>query len=262
MKPSLVLVGCGGMGSALLKGWLTLPECHFKNFWVVAPHREKVEPFLEDPRVQWFLSPDQLPDHPDVIVFAVKPFILEQILSAYQSFQSLFISVAAGKPLSFYPSHQSIVRVMPNIPVNIHQGVIGLLPPPELPEDKMTLLKACFQDLGLCLWLTSDDEIDKLTAISGSGPAYVYYMIEALVKAAESLGFEKKAALSIALTTFRGASNYAHSSNQSPEALRKQVTSPQGTTFEALKVLETGNLYTLINEAVMAAYKRARELTK
>src|ERR1700722_2682952 len=104
MGLSLALVGCGSMGSALLKGWLTLPKSKidFKTFWIIAPHREKAEPYLTDSRLQWISSPEQLPYDPDRIVFALKPFILKEILPLYKPYKSLIISVAAGKPLSFY----------------------------------------------------------------------------------------------------------------------------------------------------------------
>ncbi len=266
MGVSLALVGCGAMGSALLQGWLTLPdlESRFKDFWVIAPNREKVDPFLKDHRVHWISSPDQLPHKPDIIVFAVKPFILKDILSLYKSFNSLFITVATGKSLGFYESHLpltlSLVRAMPNTPVSIHQGVIGLLANTHVTANHKMMAETCFQGLGFCTWVKSDDELDKMTAISGSGPAYVFLMIESLAHAAVSLGFDKETALHLSLHTFLGASKYACDSIESPQALRRHVTSPKGTTAEALKVLETGKLYNLIEAAVKAGYNRAREL--
>jgi len=266
MRLTLALVGCGAMGSALLKGWLSQPDSkeRFKSFWVIAPHRENVDPFLEDSRVQWFSSPEQLPQSPDVIVFAIKPFLLENILPLYKSFHSLVISVASGKSLSFYeralsPSHP-IVRAMPNTPVSIHKGVIGLLANTQVSPEQKSIVNACFQDLGLIAWVKSDEDMDKITAISGSGPAYVFCLIESLAQAAESLGFDKKMALSLALYTFWGASTYAHHSDESPAVLREHVTSPKGTTAAAINVLETGGLYNLMEAAVKAAYARAKEL--
>lgn len=268
MKRSLALVGCGAMGSALLKGWLSLPNTQesFTHFWIITPHSEHVKPFLTDSRVQWFSSSNDLTEVPDVIVFAVKPFILEEILPHYKDFNSLFVTVASGKSLAFYERHLSptlpIIRAMPNIPVSIHQGVTGLFTKTDLSPHHMTLLKACFLDLGFCVWVNSDDDIDKMTALSGSGPAYVYFMIESLAKIAESLGFEKKTAMSIALNTFRGATNYAQASHENPTVLRQRVTSPKGTTIEALNVFETRGLYTILEDGVKAAYKRAREIAE
>lgn len=269
MGLNLALVGCGGIGSALLKGWLTLSNSveSFSSFWIINPHREKVASFLNDKRVQWFSSPHELPHSPDVIVFAVKPFILHEILPLYISFDSFIVSVASGKPLSFYEtiftSSRPILRVMPNTPVELHKGVIGLLANATLTPRHMTIVKTCFNELGLCLWVQSDDEIDKLTAISGSGPAYIFYMMEALAKSAESIGFHKETAMALAINTFWGASNYAHETyalGQHPVEHRERVTSPQGTTAAALKVLETGQFYNLIERAVNAAYTRAKEL--
>lgn len=262
MRPTLALVGCGGMGSSLLKGWLSLNHSPFQEYWAIAPHQDKVETFLKDERVRWYSTPEELPHSPDVVVFAVKPNVLNDILPKYKDFDALFISVAAGKPLRFFGLEKSIARVMPNTPVAIHQGVIGILPSPQMDKENLILLQACFQDLGKCIWVSSDEEIDKITAISGSGPAYVYYMIEALAQAAKSMDFDQTTAETLALHTFRGAVNTAYISGESPSELRKHVTSPQGTTYEGLKVLENAGLYDQMEKVVKAAYKRAREMMR
>jgi pyrroline-5-carboxylate reductase len=269
MGLTVALVGCGAMGSALLKGWLTLPntQSSFESLWVIAPHRKNVEPFFSDSRVQWLLSPKDLPSSPDVIIFAVKPFLLEEILPNYSSFDSLFVSVVAGKPLKVYETLLSptlpILRAMPNTPVAIHQGVIGLLANKNVTQSHKAIIDMCFQGLGYCPWVQSDEELDKITAISGSGPAYVFYMIESLAKGAESLGFNKTQALQLAYHTFVGASIYALQANEDPHVLRQHVSSnPKGTTAAALDVLETENIYSVIEHAVKAAYQRAQEIAK
>lgn len=266
MALRIALVGCGAMGSALLKGWLSLADSfeRFEKFWVLTPHRASVKPFLKDGRVHWFSSPTELPQTPDIILFAVKPYLLETILPVYASYKSLFISVAAGKPLSFYEKILSpslpLIRAMPNTPTIIHQGVIGLLACTRLSEEQKAIVTTCFQGLGFCLWVKSDDDLDKLTALSGSGPAYVFAMIEAFAQSAESLGFDKQTSLTLSLYTFLGASTFAHRSEDSPAILRQRVTSPGGTTAAALGVLEKGGMSNLINEAIKAAYHRAQEL--
>jgi pyrroline-5-carboxylate reductase len=268
MGLKVALVGCGAMGSAILQGWLDLDDSleRFEKFWVIAPHRGKVEPFLTDTRVQWLASAEELQQTPDVIVFAVKPYVLEDILPSYISFECLFISTAAGRSLSFYrrflSSSHPLVRAMPNTPVMIHQGVIGLLTKADLTEKQKVVVDACFQGLGFCLWVHSDDALDKLTAVSGSGPAYVFAMIEALAQSAESLGFDQRTSLDLALHTFVGASNYAQQSGEAPALLRQRVTSPGGTTAEALGVLEAGGVGKLMGAVVTAAYNRAKELSE
>ncbi|MBI2706940.1 MAG: pyrroline-5-carboxylate reductase [Proteobacteria bacterium] len=259
----IALVGCGSMGSALLKGWLSLP--HLETFWVISPREENVEPFLGDPRVHWISSPQDLPQTPDAIVFAVKPFLLEDILPLYQSLKTLILSVAAGKPLSFYETYFPecpIVRVMPNLPVSLHQGVLGLLANEQVRMPQEAKVEMCFQKLGFCLWVNSDEEIDKLTALSGSGPAYVFYLMESLAEAAQALGFEEKQATSLALQIFVGASLTAQTSEFSPAVLRQHVTSAKGTTAAAIQVLEKGEVKALITTAVRAAFDRAQELGK
>lgn len=258
----IALVGCGAMGAALLKGWLSLD--HFETFWVITPHKESVDPFLEDLRVHWLTSPQDLPQTPDLIVFAVKPFLLEEIIPLYQSFKTLILSVAAGKPLSFYETYfpdSPLFRVMPNLPVAFHAGVVGLLAN-RLGYSHQATVDMCFQKLGLSLWVKSDEDIDKLTALSGSGPAYVFYFMEAIAKAAEALGFDEKTANLLALQTFIGTDLTALASQLPPTTLRQQVTSAKGTTAEALRVFEEGHLKQLITKAVLAAFERAKELAE
>lgn len=268
MALKIALVGCGAMGSALLQGWVSLEDSpeRFEKFWVIAPHREKVEPFLKDPRVEWLASPEELPQTPDLILFAVKPYLLEEILPLYATYTCLFMSTAAGKSLSFYRERLSstcpFVRVMPNTPVIHHQGVIGLLTRSQLAERDKAMIATCFEGLGFCLWVNSDDALDKLTAISGSGPAYVFAMMEAVAQSAESLGFNQKTSLELAVHTFLGASSYAQESHEPPSLLRERVTSPRGTTAEALKVFKEGGLNNLIDRAIKAAYHKAREIAE
>lgn len=268
MPLKVALVGCGAMGSALLRGWTTLSDfpARFEKIWVIAPHRESVAPFFPNVRVQWIASPDELEKSPDVIFFALKPSVLEAVLPAYAPYQSLFVSVATGKPLSFYqellPSAAGIIRAMPNTPVSVHQGVIGLLTHATLTATHQGMLRTCLQDLGFCLWVASDNELDKLTAISGSGPAYVFAMMEALAEGAKSLGFHEETATMLSLQTFLGAATYAQQSKESPAQLREQVTSPQGTTAKALKVFEAAGLGNIFQMAVRAAYERAKELAR
>ena len=250
------------MGSALLRGWLATSP--LRTVSVIAPHEITVVPFLADSRVQWFSSPSALQAVPDFFVFAVKPFLLEDILPLYQSFDTLMVSVAAGKSLAFYDtllSHHSVIRAMPNLPVGCCQGVIGLLPNAHVTQFQRTLVNTCFQGVGQCHWLGSDEDVDKLTAVAGSGPAYVFYLIEALAQGAQSLGFDPDVALELASQTFFGSIDYARESGNSPSLLRQQVTTPNGTTAAALRVFERGDLNGLMEAAVRAAFARAKELS-
>lgn len=249
------------MGSALLKGWLAHLQDPFIS--VITPHRASVLSFLGNPRVSWYPSPEILSSLPDVFVFAVKPFLLEAILPLYRDFETLMVSVAAGKPLSFYenllPDH-GWVRAMPNLPVRYGQGVVGLLANDRARSDYPENLTTCFQGLGACYWMKTDEELDKLTAVSGSGPAYVFFLIETLAQAAESLGFDPTLALSLATQTFLGASVCVASSRESPATLLGQVTTPQGTTAAALAILESAQFKESMQGAVQAAFKRAGEM--
>lgn len=268
MGLSLALVGCGSMGSALLKGWLTLPNSHdhFDAFSVIDPHPENILPFQQDKRVSRILSPDLLPSNLNLIVFAIKPSSLEETLPLYAAHKALVISVAAGKSLSFYenffPENTPIARAMPNLPVSCQQGIIGLLPNKAVTSfDRETLTK-CFSPLGFTCWVETDDDIQKLTAISASGPAYVYSLIEAFTEAIENMGFQKPLSDRLALHTFLGACQSVNLSGESPSHLREKVTSPQGTTAAALEVLGKGKLSSLFTQTIEAAYQRAKELSQ
>jgi pyrroline-5-carboxylate reductase len=266
MALTLALVGCGAIGSALLEGWLTQRGTdRFSSFSVITPHKEHVDPFLHDTRVAWFSKPEDMTESPDCILFALKPYQMEDALPSYTHYDSLILTVASGKTLSFYENYfpyQGLIRAMPNTPIRIHQGVIGLLANQKVNDDQKKLAELCFNGLGYCTWLSSDEDIDKITAVTGSGPAYVFYMIEALTKAALSLGFDKETSTSLALHTFCGASLYALESKTPPEALRAQVTSPKGTTAAALEILTNQGIIQTMEEAVKAAFNRARELGK
>lgn len=202
----------------------------------------------------------------DVVVFAVKP---QQMRSAAQAVaphlvDSLLITIAAGiriESLSrWLGGLERIVRAMPNTPALVHAGVTGLYAPSVVGTDDRNAAETLMSAVGAALWFDNEADLDAVTAVSGSGPAYVFYAIEALESAARGLGLPEGASRSLALWTFVGATKLAIERGEDPAVLRAQVTSKGGTTERALEVLEEGRVKEHFIAAVRAACERSREL--
>jgi pyrroline-5-carboxylate reductase len=263
---TLLLVGCGKMGSALLRGWIAHHVA--ARFLVVEP--ETPPPELADaPDVVWHRSPEDLPQNaaPEAVVFAVKPQILDDLLPAYRRWthgQTLFISIVAGKTIAGIAGRLgevSLVRTMPNTPAAIGRGVTVACANKRVTASQRRLCDELLAAVGENAWVEDETLLDAVTAVSGSGPAYVFLLIESLAQAAEALGLPPKLGLQLARCTVAGSGELAQRSSESPAQLRENVTSPGGTTRAALDVLmaEDG-LTPLIMRAVAAAASRSREL--
>ena len=207
----------------------------------------------------------------DVVVLAVKPQSLLDTLKAcatdIQTQSPLLISIAAGVRLAAINKaaggNTAIVRVMPNTPALIGAGASALFGNEQVSEEQRELAEAIMRSVGLAIWLENEDIMDTVTALSGSGPAYFFLVMEALEKGAIELGLTEEQARLLTLETAFGAAKMAMESDADPATLRKQVTSPGGTTEQALKVLmEKGNLQGLFAEALAAARQRSIELAK
>lgn len=199
----------------------------------------------------------------DVIVVAVKPKVVTEVLQEHaQHFpeNALVISVAAGISLAeiirYLPKHP-IIRCMPNTPVAVGLGVIGAITNPLCSPSHRTEFEAIFSVLGNVFWLADENACDALTAISGSGPAFVYAFLEALTKAAEHLGFAADTAEELSIQTAQGALALIDVYGKSPQALREAVTSKGGTTAAGLEVLAQEGLDTILQKTLTAAYQRA-----
>ena len=204
--------------------------------------------------------------HADIVVFAVKPQDMREAAQAVGAVagDALFISIAAGIRLSdlgrWLGGRQRLVRAMPNTPALVHAGVTGLhAGPGGLPVDR-EVAEALLATVGATVWFEDESQLDAVTAVSGSGPAYVFYAIEALEAAALELGLPEGASRTLALWTFVGATKLAIERGEDPAVLRAQVTSKGGTTERALQVLEAGAVRERFIEAVKAAAERSREL--
>jgi len=205
---------------------------------------------------------------PEVVVFAIKPQQMASVAPHYRRFakpQTLFVSIAAGTPIRFFEgslgADAAIVRAMPNTPAAIGQGITVVCPNKRTTKAQLRLAQALLQAVGEVLAVDDEALIDPVTAVSGSGPAYVFLLIEAMADAGVAAGLPRDLAARLALVTVAGAGQLALKSGEPPATLRENVTSPGGTTFAALQVLMAkGGLTDLMTEAIAAATRRGREL--
>ncbi|MBD3677215.1 MAG: pyrroline-5-carboxylate reductase [Rhodobacteraceae bacterium] len=262
-RRGLVLLGCGKMGSAMLQGWLKggLPAT---SVWVIDPNPSDWVKGLSGLNLN-----TDLPGDPAVVLIAVKPQMMGEALPALKALgggTSLFISIAAGTPIrafeAAFGAETPIVRSMPNTPAAVGRGITALIGNAKVGEGEMALAEALLSAVGQTVRLDSEDQMDAVTAVSGSGPAYVFHLIETLAAAGEAQGLAPELAMKLARATVGGAGLLAEDSDETPAQLRINVTSPKGTTAAALNVLmdeETG-FPNLLRRAVKAAADRSREL--
>ena len=263
-RPRVAFIGGGNMASAIMGGLLA-------QGWPTS-HLEVVEPWDEQrTRLghQFGLTAQAEAGpflaHCDLVVWAVKPQTLREAATACRPWvgQALHLSVAAGirsDSLAQWLGSERIVRAMPNTPALVGQGMTGLCARTAVtPADRAqvdTLLAAT----GQLLWLSDEQQLDAVTALSGSGPAYVFYFLEAMAQAGTDLGLTPEQARQLAVGTFVGASALAQASDQPPEVLRQRVTSKGGTTHAAIGHLEATGVKQHFMQAMQAAAERAREL--
>ena len=202
----------------------------------------------------------------DIVVLAVKPQNLAEVMPELKGClkpSQLVLSIIAGartKTLSRGLRHGGIVRAMPNTPAQIGEGISVWTAMAEVTEQQRELARAILRAMGKEIYVDDENYIDMATAISGSGPAYFFLMVESLVDAAVGIGLPRDMALKLVLQTMLGSGHLIQRSGKEPAELRRMVTSPGGTTAEAIKIFEEGHLNELVKQAVKAAYSRAKEL--
>ena len=260
----LVLLGCGKMGSAMLSGWLGggLPAA---AVWVVDPHPS-----------DWVMGRGvhvnaPLPESPAIVLVAVKPQMMGAALPVLKKLgggSTLFVSVAAGTPIATFEgalgAQTPIVRAMPNTPAAIGRGITALIGNKASSDADLALAETLLAAVGQVVRLDDEGQMDAVTGVSGSGPAYVFHLIETLAAAGASQGLPADLAMRLARATVAGAGALAEATEEDPAQLRVNVTSPNGTTQAALEVLmdaQTG-FPALLERAVSAATRRSRELAR
>lgn len=261
----VMLVGAGKMGLALAKGWLDagLPA---GNLVLVDPNPgDTTRQFAEDNDLT--ISAEAVGLQPNVLVLAVKPQIIDAVLASLQPVigpHTLAISIAAGidiARLSRGLGMGRVVRTMPNTPAQIGKGITGLVAGPDVSPEARDVAEALLLAAGPVVWLDDEAQLDAVTAVSGSGPAYVFHLVEALAAAAKAQGLPDAIAEQLARQTVVGSAALMEADPASPAVLRQNVTSPNGTTAAGLAVLMGANgLTELIGQTVEAARRRSEEL--
>jgi len=261
----LVLLGCGKMGSAMLQGWLA-EGVDLHRVYVLDPYPSD---WLNDLAQQGLHLNAELPETPAVCILAVKPQMMGEALPRLQAMgngPTVFISVAAGITLSglaqVLGADSLIIRTIPNTPAAIGRGITALIGNDKISDVDLEMAEVLLNVVGQTVRLTDESQMDAVTAVSGSGPAYVFHLIEALAGAGEAAGLPAELAMKLAKATVGGAGQLAEDSPETPTQLRINVTSPAGTTEAALNVLMDGEegFPALMRRAVKAAADRGREL--
>jgi pyrroline-5-carboxylate reductase len=271
MTLSLVLAGCGNMGYAMLSGWLKSGKLEPSDVFVVEPNAD-LRARAEALGCRAGATAGALPEDaaPRLVVIAVKPQVIRDVVADYRRFadgRTTFLSIAAGTPVATFRQvlgeRAPIVRCMPNTPAAIGKGMMVVFSTPEVSAGTRDFVAGLLSASGAVATIDDEGLMDAVTAVSGSGPAYVFHFIECLTAAAEKAGLPADTARLLAMQTVYGAASLAAESREEPGELRRQVTSPNGTTAAALAVLMgEDRLKTLVTDAVEAARLRSIELGK
>ncbi len=262
-----LLVGAGKMGGAMLSGWIA-DGVDPASIVVSDPKPSpEMESFLSGKGIRLVTDLSTASLKPAIVLVAVKPQMMDAVLPALKAFvasDTVVLSVAAGTPISRFRSEfgsVAIARAMPNTPAMVGRGITAIYPNDAVTAAQRETIDRLMSAVGKVVWLENEAQIDQVTAVSGSGPAYVFWLAECLAEAGKSLGLPDEIAQELAEATVCGAGELMHQSTDGPAVLRQNVTSPNGTTAAALEVLMADDgLKPLMRKAVEAAERRAKEL--
>ena len=268
----VLMVGAGRMGGALIESWLEKQTTKPSDIVLIEPNVARAKYFRDKYNLFTFEAPEAINTGlgQATILFAIKPQAMDEVVPLYKSLiqpGQLVLSIAAGTPIAYFEHHlgpnTGVVRAMPNTPASIGRGITVLCANSHVTAEQRTRCEVLIGAVGQVEWIEDEPLMDAVTAVSGSGPAYVFLLIEALAKAGIDAGLDADLANHLALTTVVGAGALAEQSQDSPAVLRQNVTSPGGTTAAALEVLmATNGLEQLMTDAVAAAKKRGQELSE
>jgi pyrroline-5-carboxylate reductase len=260
----IAFIGGGNMASAIIGGLLKrgLPSSQIQ---VVEPFAEQRAKLTQQFQVAVSEAPGAALGRASLVVWAVKPQTFREATAQTRPHTqaALHLSVAAGirsDSIAAWLGTERIVRAMPNTPALIGQGMTALFARPAVSDAERQAVERVIKTTGDYVWLTQEDQLDAVTALSGSGPAYVFYFIEAMIEAGAGMGLSREQAHQLAIGTFVGASALARDAAEPPEVLRARVTSKGGTTYAALTAMEQAGIKEKFIQAMRAAQKRATEM--
>lgn len=268
MAGTHLLVGAGKMGGALLSGWIDSGLVTPRKLVILDPNPGPQAVFAIERGAKHITTAQEIPASVKTVILAIKPQMFERLgaeLGTSLSTKAVILSILAGTSLRTLQAafdERHVIRAMPNTPASIGAGVSAIFADPALTEDILGDAEALLKPGGDVVYVDSEAELNAVTAISGSGPAYVFHLVEALEVGALDLGLPKDVAAKLARETIIGAAKLLEATDDGPDVLRKNVTSPNGTTQAALDVLmgEDGGLSKMMIATVRAAFARAKEL--
>lgn len=266
-KTVIGFIGAGNMAYALIKGLLN-NGFNANQINISDPNEELLRNRESELKVSTYSDNASLLSNSDVIFFAVKPQVLSNVcleLKGIVKSKHLFVSIVAGIRSSdinrWLGGNFSLIRTMPNTPALFQAGVTGLFANELVDNEQKSLVSSILSSVGECFWVNEEKLIDAITAISGSGPAYFFLLMESMKQAGMALGLDEETANSLSIQTAYGASLMANKTGKDSRTLRAEVTSPNGTTQSAIESFQDQNFEGIVANATRAAYDRARELS-
>ncbi len=262
----LAFVGSGTMAEAMIQALLRAGEVTPEQIVASGPRIERGEELQTRYGVRVTTSNVTAASEADIVVLSVKPQVLLPMLAELRGHvqpAALVFSIVAGMPIATICAgldHTAVVRTMPNTPAQIGEGMTVWTAAPAVTEPQRDQAQTILQTMGLEMYVTHEDALNMATAVSGTGPTYVFLLMEALVDAAVHLGFSRRQARLLVVQTVLGSVKFAQRSDLHLAQLRNMVTSPGGTSAEAIYQLEKGGMRTVLSKAIWAAYKKSRLL--
>ena len=267
LKKNIAFIGSGAMAEAMIAGLIRQKLAKPEELSASGPRPERGEELKKKYGVKPFTDNAAAVHNADVVVLSIKPQRLSEVMKGIKSVraEALVLSIVAGasiKKLSAGLKHKAVVRSMPNTPGQIGEGITVWAASHETSDEQRETAKKILGALGEEVFVEDESYLDMATALSGTGPAYVFLFTEALIDAGVHMGFPRRMAEQLVLQTIKGSASFYEQAEKHPAALRNQVTSPGGTSAEALYYLEKAGFRTAISRAVWAAYQRSLELGK
>jgi pyrroline-5-carboxylate reductase len=263
IETTISFIGSGTMAASIIRGLLSQKMLAPEQIIASGPRMERGEKLQQQHGVRVTTENMSAAEEGHIVILSVKPQVLNEIISDIRGHllpQDLVISILAGTPISQIVDgldHAAVVRAMPNTPAQIGEGITVWTSTPEVGDKRNKQAQLILSSLGQELYVDDEDYLDMATALSGTGPAYVFLLMEAMIDAGVHMGFSRRIATQLVFQTMRGSVDYAESSGKHVAELRNQVTSPGGTTAEALYHMEKGGLRTVISRGIWAAYQRS-----
>ncbi len=267
MNNCIGFIGGGNMARSLIGGLLAA-DYGADKIVVSEPEAKRRDALADAFGIKVYSDNQSVAEQADILVLAVKPQVMKSAVESMKATiaerQPLLISIAAGIRLDSIERWSApsipVVRVMPNTPALVASGASGLYANEIVSEEQHDSAESIMRAVGITVWMKSEAQLDTVTAVSGSGPAYFFYLMEAIQQAAVESGLDEDTANLLTVETALGAAKLALESNESPAELRQAVTSPGGTTQAAIEVMENESMRRIVNQAVKAAEQRSREL--